>query len=145
MKVIIQRVNHASVKVYEKIVGEISRGLLLLVGLGEGDDEKVLSPTANKIFNMRIFSDDAGRFDKSVKDIEGEILLVPQFTLFADTSKGRRPEFFKALKPSEAEPLFQKFVNQLQTLGLRKVEQGIFGADMKVSSENDGPVTIIVE
>jgi D-aminoacyl-tRNA deacylase len=143
MRVVIQRVNQASVKVEGKIVGEISRGLLLLVGLGEGDDEKILTPTANKILNMRIFPNEKGNFDKSVIDVAGGILLVPQFTLFADTSKGRRPEFFKALKPELAEPLFQKFVELFRNTGI-KTEQGIFGADMKVTLENDGPVTIIL-
>ncbi len=145
MKVLLQRVNNASVEVDGTIVGKIGLGLLLLTGFGEGDDESVCDPMASKISTLRIFPDEKGRFDKSVLDVGGEVLVVPQFTLFADTSKGRRPEFFGALKPELAKPLVDVFKTQLLNTGISKVETGIFGAHMKVSLLNDGPVTIMLE
>lgn len=137
--------NNASVEVDDTIVGAIGCGLLLLTGFGEGDDESVCESMAAKISTLRIFPDEKGRFDKSVLDIGGEVLVVPQFTLFADTSKGRRPEFFGALKPELAKPLVDVFRAKLIGTGIKKVEAGIFGAHMKVSLLNDGPVTIMLE
>jgi D-aminoacyl-tRNA deacylase len=145
MKSIIQRVSSASVLVDQKTIAEISTGILALVGFGELDDKNKLKPMAEKIANLRIFSNTEGRFDKSLLDLQGELLLVPQFTLYADTSKGRRPEFFSALRPELASPLFLEFVEICKTLGIQKVGQGIFGADMKISLINDGPVTICLE
>ena len=145
MRVLLQRVNQASVTVDNKIVGQINRGLLLLVGFGEGDDESKLKPMATKISEMRIFEDEKSKFNHSVLDIKGEILCVPQFTLYANTSKGRRPDFFGALKPDLAAKLFDEFTKVLQATGVSKMATGVFGAYMKVNLENDGPVTIMVE
>lgn len=145
MKIIIQRVRKASVEVEGKIVGAIDRGLMLLVGFGSGDTEAKLKPAAEKIINMRIFPDERGRFHHSLSEVQGELLVVSQFTLFADTRGGRRPEFFGALEPQQATVLFDKFLEQLRASGVAKVAAGIFGAMMLVSLENDGPVTIPLE
>ena len=145
MKLVIQRVKRASVKVNDGLVGEIGQGLLLLVGIGVNDNATVFRPTAEKVFQMRIFENEQGRFDKSLKDVNGEILLVPQFTLFADTSKGRRPEFFGAMRPEKAAPFFNEFVEEFRKLGVKKVATGEFGANMLVELANDGPVTIQLE
>lgn len=142
MKVVLQRVSEARVHVEGRLVGKIGRGYLLLVGFGKGDTEECIRPMIEKIINMRIFPNDAGRFDKDITQVDGEILAVSQFTLFADTSKGRRPEFFQALEPAEAARLFTLFVEQLRTTPVRKVATGEFGAMMQVSLVNDGPVTI---
>lgn len=144
MKNVIQRVSHASVTVEGKIVGKIGRGLLLLSGFSCDDTEEVIQPAIRKILNMRIFPDQDGRFHYSVLDEKAEILIVPQFTLFADTSKGRRPEFFAAMRPEKAEPLFHTFAEQMAKSSGLRVERGLFGADMKVELLNDGPVTIIL-
>jgi len=145
MKVLVQRVAHASVEVNGDIKGSIGPGLLLLTGFGQGDDATVCSPMASKIANLRIFPDEEGKFHRSLLDIEGAVLVVPQFTLFADTSKGRRPEFFGALKPELASGLVQIFADSLETAGIKQVAQGVFGAHMKVSLLNDGPVTIMID
>jgi D-aminoacyl-tRNA deacylase len=145
MKVVIQRVNYASVKVSGETVGEISRGVCLLVGFGPEDDASKLKPMAEKIVNMRIFPNEEGRFDRSTLEIGGAVLAVPQFTLYADTRKGRRPDFFGALEPAAASRLFDEFVALLGKTGAAKVAAGVFGGDMKVALENDGPVTIVVE
>lgn len=145
MKILLQRTNAANVKVQEEQVGVIGRGLLLLVGFGKTDDSSKLKTCAEKICNLRIFSNQEGKFDKSVMDIGGEILLVPQFTLFADTSKGRRPEFFDALEPKKASALFDELCNVFKELGIKKVQCGSFGAHMQVTLENDGPVTMMLE
>lgn len=146
MKLVIQRVNSASVAVEGQTVAEIGRGLLLFVGFGKDDTAEKLSPCAAKIANMRIFPHtETGRFDRSLIDIEGDILLVSQFTLFADTSKGRRPEFFGALEPEAASKLFSELAEAFSSLSIRRVGKGIFGAMMQVSLENDGPVTIVLD
>ncbi|MBX7138908.1 MAG: D-tyrosyl-tRNA(Tyr) deacylase [Oligoflexia bacterium] len=146
MKIVLQRVNEASVTVEGRITGAIRHGLLLLVGFGLTDDEAKLRPVADKLVNLRIFPDERGRFHHSLAEVGGAILAVPQFTLFADLSKGgRRPEFFGALEPAKAAPLFDRFVETLKQVGVAQVETGIFGADMKVRLENDGPVTIPLE
>ena len=145
MRVLLQRVSKASVSVEGKVLGEISRGLLLLTGFGKGDDESKLLPMLEKIINFRIFPDEKGRFDKSVLDIGGEILVVSQFTLYADTTKGRRPDFFNALEPDKARALCDSFVELLKAKGIAKVACGEFGAHMFVNLENDGPVTIMLE
>ena len=144
MKIILQRVSSASVIVESKTVANIQTGLLALVGLGKTDQENNFEIAINKILNLRIFSNN-GKFDKSLVDIQGEIILVPQFTLFADTSKGRRPEFFEAMAPIQAKDLFEKFKSQFEKIYPKKVQAGVFGADMKVSLLNDGPVTISLE
>jgi D-tyrosyl-tRNA(Tyr) deacylase len=145
MMVLLQRVNYAFVKVDEEVITKINKGLLLLTGFGEGDDAGKLRPIAEKIVNMRIFPDEKGRFHFSLLDIPGSLLIVPQFTLFADTSKGRRPEFLRALKPQLARDLIDKFVEIFKETGVKEVLSGRFGVYMKVGLENDGPVTIMIE
>ncbi|SHJ18091.1 D-tyrosyl-tRNA(Tyr) deacylase [Cruoricaptor ignavus] len=144
MKIVIQRVSEASVNVDGKIVGEISQGLLLLIGVHQDDDESDADWLVQKILSLRIFSDDAGKMNLSVKDICGDILCVSQFTLLADYKKGHRPSFISAARPEKAVPLFEYFKSELAKSGL-KIQSGIFGADMKVSLTNDGPVTIVME
>lgn len=144
MKIVLQRVKHASVVVNNQTIGKIETGLLLLVGVSKTDDVAAIDYLANKVLNLRIFSDDVGKMNLSVLDISGEILAVSQFTLYGDTKKGRRPGFDQAALPEQAQPLFDQFVDKLKESGL-KVETGEFGADMKVSLLNDGPVTFILE
>lgn len=144
MKIVLQRVSEASVKVDGKIVGEISQGLLLLIGVHQDDDESDADWLVQKILNLRIFSDEAGKMNLSVKDISAEILCVSQVTLLADYKKGNRPSFISAARPEKAVPLFEYFKSELSKSGL-KIQSGIFGADMKVSLTNDGPVTIVME
>ena len=144
MKIVVQRVSQASVKVGGEIVGEISQGLLLLVGIEENDEKEDAEWLSKKILDLRIFSDEEGKMNRSVKDINGEILCVSQFTLLADYKKGNRPSFIKAAKPEKAVPLFEYFKGLIKSSGL-KTESGIFGADMKVSLLNDGPVTIVMD
>lgn len=144
MKVFIQRVSGASVKVKNNLIGQIGQGLVVFLGVGVGDSEKEIEPMVKKILNLRIFENENEKFDKSILDIKGKILVVPQFTLFADCSKGNRPYFGEAAKPEIAKPIFEKFVQELKKSGL-KVETGIFGAKMEVELINDGPVTIILE
>ena len=144
MKVVIQRVSEASVTVGGQIVGAISNGLLLLIGIDEQDDESDANWLVQKILNLRIFSDVEGKMNLSVQDIQGEILCISQFTLIAEYKKGNRPGFSKAAKPEQAIPLFEYFKNEISKSGL-KTESGIFGADMKVSLLNNGPVTIVMD
>lgn len=144
MKFLIQRVNHASVQVKGETVGSIGAGLLALVGIGVEDTEDKIDAAVEKITTLRIFSNPQGKFDLSLLDIHGGILLVPQFTLFADARKGRRPDFIGAMRPEAASPFFDKVVQAFQTR-LPEVQTGRFGADMKVSLENDGPVTLMLE
>jgi len=144
MRIVAQRVVEARVMVEGETVGEIGQGLLLLVGIGRGDDEKELRWLANKVLNLRIFEDEEGRMDRSLLDVGGAILAVSQFTLYGDVRKGRRPSFDRAAPPREAAPLFRQFVEQLEQSGLL-VEQGVFGAHMEVELLNDGPVTLILE
>lgn len=144
MKIVIQRVSEAHVKVDGKIVGEIEKGLMLLVGIDENDEKTDVDWLVQKILNLRIFGDEDDKLNLSVKDISGEILCISQFTLIADYKKGNRPSFIKAAKPDKAIPLFDYFKEEMAKSGL-KTESGIFGADMKVSLINDGPVTIIMD
>ncbi|KQS93702.1 D-aminoacyl-tRNA deacylase [Chryseobacterium sp. Leaf394] len=144
MKVVIQRVSEASVKVDDQTVGAIEKGLMLLIGIDEQDNFFDADWLIQKILNLRIFSDAEGKMNLSVKDVEGEILCISQFTLIADYKKGNRPSFIKASKPEKAIPLFEYFKNEISKSGL-KTESGIFGADMKVSLLNDGPVTILMD
>jgi len=150
MKVILQRCVDASVSVDNKQVGSIEKGLMLLVGFTMGDSIKEINYMVDKIINLRIFNDDSGVMNKSLVDVQGSILSISQFTLYADTKKGRRPSYIKALRGEEAIKLYELFNNTLRCeLGKindkLKVEEGIFGADMKVKFTNDGPVTIILE
>lgn len=144
MKIVIQRVTEANVKVEGKIVGEITKGLLLLIGIDEEDEKTDADWLVQKILNLRIFGDEEGKLNLSVTDISGEILCISQFTLIADYKKGNRPSFIKAAKADKAIPLFEYFKNEIAKSGL-KTESGIFGADMKVSLLNDGPVTIVMD
>ncbi|MGH1520698.1 D-aminoacyl-tRNA deacylase [Chryseobacterium sp. JK1] len=144
MKIVIQRVSEASVKVEGKTVGEIRKGLMLLVGIDENDEKTDADWLVQKVLNLRIFGDEDGKLNLSVKDIAGEILCISQFTLIADYKKGNRPSFIKAAKPDKAVPLFDYFKQEIAQSGL-KTESGIFGADMKVSLINDGPVTIVMD
>ena len=144
MKIVLQRVTNAQVDVDGKTAGKIGSGLLVLLGVGQGDTEKDCERLAEKIVNLRIFSDENDKINLSLKDIDGEMLVVSQFTLYADCKKGHRPNFLNAAKPDEANCLYEYFISVCKEK-VRKVESGIFGADMKVSLLNDGPFTIILE
>lgn len=144
MKVVVQRVSEAHVKVDDEIVGKIEKGFMLLVGIDENDEKADADWITQKILNLRIFGDENDKLNLSVKDVEGEILCISQFTLIADYKKGNRPSFIKAAKPDKAIPLFEYFKTELSKSGL-KIESGIFGTDMKVSLINDGPVTIVID
>lgn len=144
MKVVIQRSKQASVTIEQQVVGEIEWGLVLLVGISEDDTAADLDYVAHKVSHLRIFEDDAGKMNHSVLEAGGEILSVSQFTLYADTRKGRRPSFIKAAKPEQAERLYEDFNEKLRQYGL-KVATGSFGAMMDVALTNDGPVTLIVD
>lgn len=144
MKVVIQRVSEASVKVEGQTVGVIPQGLMLLIGIDEHDTTTDADWLVKKILNLRIFSDEEGKMNRSIQDIQGEILCISQFTLIADYKKGNRPSFISAAKPDQAIPLFEYFKTELSRSGLR-VASGVFGADMKVALINDGPVTIVMD
>jgi D-tyrosyl-tRNA(Tyr) deacylase len=145
MIAVIQRVKHASVSVEGETVGSINAGLLVLLGISETDSEKEMEWAAKKIADMRIFSDAEGKMNLSVKDIGGNILTVSQFTLYGDPIKGNRPSFVKAARPEKAIPLYELFISLISRHLNQKCEAGVFGADMKVSLLNDGPVTIILD
>jgi D-tyrosyl-tRNA(Tyr) deacylase len=145
MRVVIQRVTQANVKVENTITGSISNGLLIFLGIEDADTAADIEWLSNKIVNLRIFNDEAGVMNKSLLDIQGNILLVSQFTLHASTKKGNRPSYIKASKPNVAIPLYQQMITQLEKDLQKKIETGVFGADMKVSLLNDGPVTIIID
>jgi len=145
MIAVIQRVSEASVTIENKVKGEIQNGLMILLGIEEADNEEDIDWLNRKIINMRIFNDENGIMNKSLLDIEGEILLISQFTLHASTKKGNRPSYIKAAKPNVAIPLYEKMLNSLDFAVPTKIQSGEFGADMKVSLINDGPVTIILD
>ncbi len=145
MKAVIQRVSEASVKVDGKIVGECNQGYMILFGAVQGDTEADIDILAQKTVNLRIFCDEDDKMNKSILDIDGEILAISQFTLAADVKKGNRPSFIKALEPTLAEKYYDIFCQKLKELGVKRVEKGIFGADMKISLINDGPVTILYD
>ena len=144
MRIVIQRVNRASVKIAGNTVGQIRKGLLLLVGLKEGDEADTVKKAAAKIAKMRIFEDENGKTNLAIKDVGGQILSVSQFTLLADTKKGNRPSFIKAMRPPKSKELWEQFNKDLENLGLI-VARGEFGADMQVDLENDGPFTIVLD
>ena len=144
MRVVIQRVDHAQVDIDGKTVGNIGKGFLLLVGIKNGDDLSVIKKAADKIAKMRIFEDEEGKTNLSLKDVNGEILSVSQFTLMANTNKGNRPSFVEAMRPPMSKELWEDFNKELENDGFH-VETGEFGADMKVSLENDGPFTIVLD
>ena len=144
MRVVIQRVNRASVKIAGNTVGQIRKGLLLLIGLKEGDEADTVKKAAAKIAKMRIFEDENGKTNLAIKDVDGQILSVSQFTLLADTKKGNRPSFINAMRPPKSKELWEQFNEELEKLGLT-VETGEFGADMQVDLQNDGPFTIVLD
>lgn len=144
MRLVIQRVKKASVFVKNKTVGKIEKGLFVLVGVKEGDTERDAENLAEKLAKLRIMADEAGKMNLSVKDVGSEVLVVSQFTLHANTSKGNRPSFVKAARPGLAEELYSHFVDKLRKLGV-KVETGEFGAYMSIQAELDGPVTLSLE
>ena len=145
MRAVIQRVSEASVTVDEKMIGEIKNGLMVLLGIEDADTIEDIEWLSSKIVNLRVFNDDIGVMNISVKDIDGEILLVSQFTLHASTKKGNRPSYIKASKPNTAIPLYEQMIVQLEKDSGKKIQTGIFGADMKVRLLNDGPVTILMD
>ena len=145
MRAVIQRVSEASVTVDENIMGIIKEGLLVLLGIEDVDTPEDIEWLSNKIANLRIFNDDHGVMNISVKDMNGEILLVSQFTLHASSKKGNRPSYIRASKPDIAIPMYEQMIAQLEKDLEKKIQTGIFGADMKVKLLNDGPVTIIID
>ena len=144
MRALIQRVTSASVKVDGKIVGEIGRGFLIFLGIYEEDTEENIEKLTKKIVNLRIFNDENDKMNLSIKDVKGEILLISQFTLCADTRKGNRPSFISAKNPYDAKKIYEKTIESIKNENI-VVEKGIFGADMKVELLNDGPVTILLD
>lgn len=144
MKIVIQRVLNANVKVEEKEVGKIEKGIVVLLGIDNNDIEEKVKQMVNKIVNLRIFSDEEGKMNLSLKDVQGELLVISQFTLFADCKKGNRPSFSSAGKTEIAKELYEVFIEECKNMQIT-TEHGMFGADMKVSLTNDGPVTIILE
>ncbi|UTN04808.1 D-aminoacyl-tRNA deacylase [Flavobacterium bizetiae] len=145
MKIVLQRVSEASVTVDEKKVADIQKGLLVLVGIEDLDTQEDIDWLVGKIIKMRIFGDENDVMNCSVQDIDGDIIVVSQFTLHASTKKGNRPSYIKAAKPDFAIPMYENFVQSLEKEFNKKVQTGIFGADMKVSLLNDGPVTILID
>jgi len=144
MRAVVQRVSEASVEVAGQIVGQIGPGLLILLGVRNADTLSEVQCVAAKCADLRIFEDDAGKMNRSVREVGGEVLVVSQFTLYGDCRKGRRPSFIEAAPPAVAEPLYEAFVQCVAAAGLRTAK-GVFGAEMKVRLLNDGPVTVIVE
>ena len=145
MKVVIQRVSQATVKVSDKIISEIKLGFLILLGVEKSDSKQDIDWLVNKISNLRIFSDNELKMNLSIKDIKGEIIVVSQFTLHAKTKKGNRPSYIKAANPEQAEPLYEEFISQLKNESAVNVQSGVFGANMQVDIVNEGPVTIIMD
>ncbi|HFK5546297.1 TPA: D-aminoacyl-tRNA deacylase [Elizabethkingia anophelis] len=144
MKVVIQRVSESEVVVENQSVGKIGKGFMLLIGIDENDEKQDADWLVQKILNLRVFGDEEDKMNLSIVDIKGDLLCISQFTLIADYKKGNRPSFIKAAKPDKAIPLFEYFKEEIAKSGL-KTESGIFGADMKVSLINDGPVTIVMD
>ncbi len=144
MRAVIQRVRRAKVSVGEKVVGEVGKGMVILLGIGKDDREEDVRYLADKIALLRIFEDEKSKMNLSLLDIKGEVLVVPQFTLYGDTKRGRRPSFIQAAEPEKAEELYEKFINFLRECNL-KVASGIFGVKMLLEIHNDGPVTLILD
>lgn len=144
MRAVIQRVSQASCTVDGQVTGNINQGLLVLIGIEDEDQEDDMQWLSQKLINLRIFSDEQGLMNKSVQDIDGNILLISQFTLFAQTKKGNRPSFIRAARPEKAKPMYEQMAKLLSSLLQKKVQMGVFGGDMKIDLRNDGPVTIIM-
>ena len=145
MRVVIQKVTQASVSIENQIVDSIDKGLLVLVGIEDGDTNEDIAWLSSKIVNLRVFDDDNGVMNLSVKEVEGEVLIVSQFTLHASTKKGNRPSYIKAARPEVAIPIYEAFIKQVESLLGKRVPTGQFGAMMQVSLCNDGPVTILID
>ena len=145
MRVVIQKVTQASVSIENQIVASIDKGLLVLVGIEDGDTNEDIAWLSSKIVNLRVFDDDNGVMNLSVKEVEGEVLIVSQFTLHASTKKGNRPSYIKASRPEVAIPIYEAFIKQVESLLGKRVPTGQFGAMMQVSLCNDGPVTILID
>ena len=145
MRAVIQRVTQASCTVEGEVTGQIDTGFLVLLGIEDADTDDDLQWLAQKICSLRVFGDENGLMNKALADVDGNILLISQFTLFAQTKKGNRPSFIKAARPDKAIPMYEKMINTLKTITGKKIATGIFGADMKISLTNDGPVTIIMD
>ena len=144
MKLVIQRVKNASVEVEQKVIGEIEKGFLVLIGIKVGDTKQQADYLVKKVCNLRVFEDENEKMNLSLKDVGGKLLIVSQFTLYGNCNDGNRPSFIEAARPEEAIPLYEYFCDQCAKNGI-EVQRGIFGADMKVNLLNDGPVTIIIE
>ena len=144
MRVVLTTVLEAGVKINDRLIAKISRGYLLLVGFTDGDDQETVDKMVDKILSLRVFPDEHGQINISLQEVNGSILSVSQFTLYANASKGRRPSFVDALRPGEAEPLYDYFNQQLE-LKYGRLQTGVFGADMKVESINDGPFTLLLD
>lgn len=145
MRAVIQRVTNASCTVEGEVTGQIDLGFLVLLGIEDADNDDDLQWLAQKICSLRVFGDENGLMNKALADVNGNILLISQFTLFAQTKKGNRPSFIKAAKPDKAIPMYEKMIETLKTITGKKIATGIFGADMKIRLTNDGPVTIIMD
>ena len=145
MKLVVQRVKKSNLKIKNKLYSSINTGMVILIGISKNDNYEMAKQLANKIIKLRIFNDDNGKMNKNIMQIKGEVLVVSQFTLYADTNKGNRPSFINAAKPELAISLYNHFIDELQKLISSKVRTGKFGADMKIELINDGPVTIILE
>ena len=145
MKLIIQKVKKAKVEVKNNVVGQIDKGYMVLLGVKKGDTEKEADYLAKKLCNLRIFEDDNGKMNLSIKDVNGELLIISQFTLYGNTKEGNRPSFIEVEEPEKANELYKHFLIKCKENGIEKVEQGIFGEHMEVSLINDGPNTIIME
>ena len=145
MKLVVQRVKKSNLKIKNKLYSSINAGMVILIGISKNDNYEMAKELAKKIIKLRIFNDDNGKMNKNIMEIKGEVLVVSQFTLYADTNKGNRPSFINAAKPELAISLYKQFIDELQKLISSKVRTGKFGADMKIELINDGPVTIILE
>lgn len=145
MKLVVQRVKKSNLKIKNKLYSSINTGIVILIGISKNDNYEMAKELASKIIKLRIFNDDNGKMNKNIMQIKGEVLVVSQFTLYADTNKGNRPSFINAAKPELAISLYNHFIDELQKLISSKVRTGKFGADMKIKLYNDGPVTIILE
>ena len=145
MKLVVQRVKKSNLKIKNKLYSSINTGIVILIGISKNDNYEIAKELASKIIKLRIFNDDNGKMNKNIMEIKGEVLVVSQFTLYANTNKGNRPSFINAAKPELAISLYNHFIDELQKLISSKVRTGKFGADMKIELINDGPVTIILE